>query len=83
MQNTVTESSIYEAQGLTDDAWEIYKNILTEDPNNQTAIDAVRRLSGVRSKHQDLNTQMLDFFRNMKSDEEINEFKRWGINIWI
>ncbi|HHW4153236.1 TPA: hypothetical protein ACUU9S_001855, partial [Campylobacter coli] len=27
------------------------------------------------------NTQMLDFFINMKSDEEINEFKRWLIKI--
>lgn len=75
------EASIYEAQGLKDEALEIYKNILKEDPNNQNAIDAVRRLSGFRSKHQDLNTQMLDFFINMKSDEEINEFKRWLIKI--
>lgn len=81
MKNTVTEASIYEAQGLKDEALEIYKNILKEDPNNQNAIDAVRRLSGFRSKHQDLNTQMLDFFINMKSDEEINEFKRWLIKI--
>ncbi|EAJ5363461.1 hypothetical protein H1A80_001685, partial [Campylobacter jejuni] len=73
--------SIYEAQGLKDEALEIYKNILKEDPNNQNAIDAVRRLSGFRSKHKDLNTQMLDFFINMKSDEEINEFKRWLIKI--
>ena len=63
------------------DALEIYKNILKEDPDNQNAIDAVRRLSGFRSKHKDLNTQMLDFFINMKSDEEINEFKRWLIKI--
>ena len=81
MKNTVTEASIYEAQGLKDEALEIYKNILKEDPDNQNAIDAVRRLSGSRSKHQDLHTQMLDFFINMKSDEEINEFKRWLIKI--
>lgn len=80
MKNTVTEASIYEAQGLRQ-ALEIYKNILKEDPDNQNAIDAVRRLSGFRSKHKDLNTQMLDFFINMKSDEEINEFKRWLIKI--
>ncbi|WP_079463813.1 tetratricopeptide repeat protein [Campylobacter jejuni] len=81
MKNTVTEASIYEAQGLKDEALEIYKNILKEDPNNQNAIDAVRRLSGFRSSIKDLNTQMLDFFINMKSDEEINEFKRWLIKI--
>ncbi|HBD8757324.1 TPA: hypothetical protein KLA24_001514, partial [Campylobacter jejuni] len=54
MKNTVTEASIYEAQGLKDEALEIYKNILKEDPDNQNAIDAVRRLSGFRSKHKDL-----------------------------
>ena len=81
MVNTITEASIYEAQGLKSEALEIYKNILKQDPNNQNAIDAVRRLSGLRSKHPDLNTQMLDFFINMQSDDEINEFKRWLIKI--
>lgn len=81
MKNTITEASIYEAQGLKNEALEIYKNILKKDPKNQNAIAAVRRLSGLYSKHQDLNTQMLDFFLNMKSEEEINEFKRWLIKI--
>lgn len=81
MKNTITEASIYESQGLKNEALEIYKNILKKDPQNQNAIVAVRRLSGLYSKHQDLNTQMLDFFLNMKSEEEINEFKRWLIKI--
>ncbi|QWU80135.1 hypothetical protein DU472_02315 [Campylobacter novaezeelandiae] len=80
-KNTITEASIYEAQGLKNEALEIYKNILKNDPENQNAIDAIRRLSGLRSKHADLNTQMLDFFIMMQSDEEINEFKRWLIRI--
>lgn len=81
MKNTITEASIYEAQGLKNEALEIYKNILKADPSNQNAINAVRRLSGLRSKHKDLNTQMYDFFVNMQSEEEINEFKRWLIRI--
>ena len=81
MKNTITEASIYEAQGLKNEALEIYKNILKNDPTNQNAIDAIRRLSGLKSNHQDLNIQMLDFFINMKSEEEINEFKRWLIKI--
>lgn len=81
MKNTITEASIYEAQGLKSEALEIYKKILREDPSNQNAIDAVRRLSGLRSKHSDLNAQMLDFFLRMKSEEEINEFKRWLIKL--
>lgn len=62
MKNTVTEASIYEAQGLKDEALEIYKNILKEDPDNQNAIDAVRRLSGFRSKHKDLNSNVGFFY---------------------
>ncbi|MCH5336159.1 MAG: hypothetical protein J1D99_01950 [Campylobacter sp.] len=81
MNNTITEASIYEAQGLKNEALKIYKNILKNDPSNQNAIDGVRRLSGFKSKHKDLNTQMLDFFINMKNEEEINEFKRWLIKI--
>ncbi|KAA6227202.1 MULTISPECIES: tetratricopeptide repeat protein [unclassified Campylobacter] len=81
MKNTITEASIYEAQGLKQEALEIYKNILKKDPNNQNAIDAIRRLSGFRSKHEDLNIQMLDFFIKMKSEKEISEFKRWLIRI--
>lgn len=81
MMHTVTEASIYEAQGLKSEALEIYKNILKKDPQNANAIDGVRRLSGLRSQHKDLNTEMLDFFINMQSDDEINEFKRWLIKI--
>ncbi|TEY00972.1 tol-pal system YbgF family protein [Campylobacter sp. US33a] len=81
MKNTITEASIYEAQGLKDEALEIYKNILKNDPNNQNAINAVRRLSGIKSYHEELNSQMLDFFIHMKSEKEINEFKRWLIRI--
>lgn len=81
MKKTMTEASIYEAQGLKNEALEIYKNILKENPHNQDAIDAVRRLSGLHSKHRDLNTQMLDFLNTMQSEEEFNEFKRWLIKI--
>ncbi|AJC94289.1 hypothetical protein FVD15_02675 [Campylobacter volucris] len=81
MRYTVTEASIYEAQGLKSEALEIYKNILKQDPQNKNAIDAIRRLSGLRSNHEDLNYEMLDFFVNMKSEEEINEFKRWLIKL--
>ena len=41
MIHTVTEASIYEAQGLKSEALEIYKNILKKDPQNVNAIDCV------------------------------------------
>ena len=81
MKNTITEASIYEAQGLKSEALEIYKKILKADPKNQNALSAIRRLSGLRSRPLELNVEMFDFFVNMSSEEELNEFKRWLIKI--
>ena len=79
--NTITEALIYEAQGLKDDALLIYKNILKSEPDNAEAMSAIRRLSGLRKRNPDLNEQMQDFFVKMKTNEEINEFKRWLIRL--
>lgn len=79
--NTITEALIYEAQGLKDDALLIYKNILKIEPDNAEAMSAIRRLSGLRKRNPDLNEQMRDFFVKMKTNEEINEFKRWLIRL--
>ena len=53
MKNTITEALIYEAQGLKDDALEIYKNILKQDPSNKDALSAINRLSGLRKGARD------------------------------
>ncbi|NPA81223.1 MAG: tetratricopeptide repeat protein, partial [Epsilonproteobacteria bacterium] len=45
---TLTLASIYELQGLKEEALEIYKEILKNDPDNQEAKIAVKRLSGIR-----------------------------------
>jgi hypothetical protein len=79
--NTITEALIYEAQGLKDDALLIYKNILKSEPDNAEAMSAIRRLSGLRKRNPDLNEQMRDFFVKMKTNQEINEFKRWLIRL--
>jgi len=81
MKNTITEALIYEAQGLKDDALEIYKNILKQDPSNKDTLSAINRLSGLRKERVIKNEQMKEFFIAMKSDEEINEFKRWLIRL--
>ncbi|MBE2985069.1 hypothetical protein CCAL9344_03365 [Campylobacter sp. RM9344] len=81
MKNTVTEALIYEAQGLKDDALEIYKNILKNDANNKEALAAIRRLSGLRKGRKIQNELMKDFFIDMNTPEEITEFKRWLIRI--
>ncbi|AQW81158.1 hypothetical protein CPIN17260_0856 [Campylobacter pinnipediorum subsp. pinnipediorum] len=81
MLNTITKALIYESQGLKDDALEVYKNILKADPNNKEAISAIRRLSGIRRSIKIKNEQMKDFFVDMSTPEEINEFKRWLIKL--
>ena len=80
--STVTLASIYELQGLKDEALEIYKEILKKDPANSEAKIAIRRLSGIRKKFLNVNEEMKDFFVKMDSDIEINEFERWLLKSW-
>lgn len=78
---TITEAKIYEEQGLKDEALEIYKKILKKDKYNKLAKDGVMRLSGLVSKNDSVNTDMLKLFLELKSENEIIELKRWFINI--
>ena len=79
---TLTLANIYELQGLKEEALEIYKEVLKKDPSNSDAKIAVRRLSGIRKKYLNVNTQMKDFFIKMEADVEFNEFERWLLKSW-
>lgn len=79
---TLTLASIYEFQGHKEDALEIYKDILKEEPQNKEAIAAVRRLSGIHKKYTGVNMQMRDFFLSMKTEIEYREFERWLGRVW-
>jgi len=79
---TLTLANIYELQGLKEEALEIYKDILKQDPSNSEAKIAIRRLSGIRKKFLDVNTQMKDFFVKMDTDVEFKEFERWLLKTW-
>ncbi|MDL0088603.1 hypothetical protein [Campylobacter gastrosuis] len=81
MLNTITKALIYESQGLKDDALEVYKNILKNDPSNKDALLAIYRLSGVRKSKPIKNEQMKEFFINLNTPEEVNEFKRWLLRL--
>ncbi|NOX14709.1 MAG: tetratricopeptide repeat protein [Epsilonproteobacteria bacterium] len=81
MVKTLTLASIYELQGLKEDALEIYKEILKNDPKNKEARVALRRLSGIRKKYRGVDEQMKKFFVNMKCDLEFSEFERWLIKL--
>ena len=77
MIKTLTLASIYELQGLKEDALDIYKEILKKDSNNKAARVAVRRLSGIRKKYSGVDEEMKNFFVDMKSQVEFSEFERW------
>ena len=79
---TLTLANIYELQGLKEEALEIYKEILKKDPQNGDAKIAIRRLSGMRKKFLNVNTQMKDFFLKMDTDVEYKEFERWLLKTW-
>jgi len=74
---TLTLANIYEIQGLREEALDIYKEILKKDPLHSDARIAIRRLSGMRKKFLNVNTQMKDFFVKMDTDVEFNKFERW------
>lgn len=79
---TLTLANIYELQGLKEEALEIYKNILKKDPSNSDAKIAIRRLSGMRKKFLNVNSEMKDFFVKMDGDIEFKEFERWLLKSW-
>ncbi|WP_297440882.1 tetratricopeptide repeat protein [Sulfurimonas sp.] len=79
---TLTLANIYELQGLKEEALEIYKEVLKKDPNNSEAKIAIRRLSGMRKKFLNVNTQMKDFFLKMDTEVEFKEFERWLLKAW-
>jgi tetratricopeptide (TPR) repeat protein len=79
---TLTLANIYELQGLKDEALEIYKNILKKDPSNSEAKIAIRRLSGMRRKFLNVNTQMKEYFLKMDTEIEYKEFERWLLKTW-
>ncbi|MBA3026298.1 MAG: hypothetical protein FP820_07775 [Sulfurimonas sp.] len=79
---TLTLANIYELQGLKEEALEIYKEVLKKNPQNSEAKIAIRRLSGMRKKFLNVNTQMKDFFLKMDTDVEFKEFERWLLKLW-
>lgn len=79
---TLTLANIYELQGLKDEALNIYKEVLKNDPANHDAKIAIRRLSGMRRKFPGVNREMKEFFIQMEESIEYNEFERWLLKLW-
>ena len=79
----LTLAEIYELQGLKEEALEIYKDMLNEDPSNTQAKRGVKRLRGLREEFDGVNKNMLDFFIDMDTKAEFVEFERWLLKLWI
>ncbi len=79
---TLTLANIYELQGLKEEALNIYKEVLKKNPQNSDAKIAIRRLSGMRKKFLNVDTQMKEFFLKMDTEVEFNEFERWLLKAW-
>ena len=79
---TLTLANIYELQGLKEEALNIYKEVLKKDPQNSDAKIAIRRLSGMRKKFLNVDSQMKDFFLKIDTEVEFNEFERWLLKAW-
>lgn len=79
---TLTLASIYELQGLKNEALEIYKELLRENPDNKEAKIAIKRLSGIRKKYRGVDEEMKKFFLTMNSEVEFLEFERWLVKLW-
>ena len=79
---TLTLANIYELQGLKEEALDIYKEVLKKDSQNSDAKIAIRRLSGMRKKFLNVDSQMKEFFLKMDTEVEFNEFERWLLKAW-
>ncbi len=79
---TLTLANIYELQGLKEEALNIYKEVLKKNPQNSDAKIAIRRLSGMRKKFLNVDSQMKEFFLKMDTEVEFNEFERWLLKAW-
>lgn len=73
---TITLASIYEKQGLVDEAIAIYKEILADDPDHKEAKNALFRLQK-SMRFGSADQDMKRFFVAMESKEQFLEFERW------
>ncbi len=78
----LTLAEVYELQGLKDEALEIYKDMLNENPNNLDAKRGMKRVRGLREEFSGVDKKMLNFFIDMDTKSEFVEFERWLVGIW-
>ena len=79
MQQNKTYANILESQGFFKEAFAIYKNLLTQNPNDNEIKKALKRLKKYRISFQNINEEKKDFFISMETDNEFRKFEEWLI----
>ena len=79
---TLTLATIHESQGHSQDALEIYQDILADDPENEAAILGLKRLTRTRRVFFGVNQKRKFFFTRMEKKEQFLQFERWLAQPW-
>jgi len=79
MQQNKTYAKILEQQGFFKEAFVLYKKLLKKYPNDIEIKKALKRLKKYRSKFNNINEEMRDFFIYMNNEDEFKKFEEWLI----
>jgi len=79
---TLTLANIHASQGHRQEAIQIYQDILAEDPDNEAAKLALKRLTQKRKVFQGVNQKKKYFFSRMSKKEQYIQFERWLGTSW-
>ena len=74
---TLTMARIHESQGYMDEAIEIYKLLLEEDPQHEEALSSLARLTHLRKTFAGVNQKKKFFFMRMHKKEQFTKFEKW------
>jgi len=78
MQQNKTYAKILESQGFFKEAFEIYKKLLKENPNDIDIKNALKRLKKIRKKFNGVDEKAKEFFIKM-NENQFYEFEKWLI----
>ncbi len=79
--STITKASIYEIQGYKEEALEIYKDILRQNPYDKEAKLGIKRIKGLSYKACNCDEKMLDLFNALDDEDKRKRFETWLIKI--
>ena len=78
MQQNKLYAQILESQGFSKEAFEIYKKLLQQNPNDIEIKNSLKRLKKIKPKFKATNKKALEFFIKMK-ENRYYDFEKWLI----